>query len=57
MWGIGVVQHIDSAAMEVFLAYKRFSAEISDTCTGGCAAHTHQFNDFDVVVGGARIRF
>jgi hypothetical protein len=62
MWGIGVVQHIDAAAMEVFLAYKRFSAETTgcDTFGGvGCGPlnGTAPIADFDVVIGGARIRF
>jgi hypothetical protein len=56
MWGIGVVQHIDSAAMEVFLAYKRFSAEVTSPA-GNKLNGTESYNDFDVVVGGARIRF
>jgi hypothetical protein len=54
VWGFGVVQHIDAAAMELFLSYRRFSAELTDDLGG---AHTHQFNDFDVVMGGARIKF
>ena len=51
MWGIGVVQHIDAAAMEVFLAYKQFSAEVS---LGAASADA---DDFSVVMSGARIRF
>jgi hypothetical protein len=47
MWGVGVVQHIDAAAMELFLAYKNFSAE----------SPNEDFGEFDVVIGGARIRF
>ena len=49
MWGLGVVQHIDAAAMEVFLSYRRYSAELD---IGGL-----DINDMDMVVGGARIRF
>jgi hypothetical protein len=48
MWGLGVVQHIDAAAMEVFLSYKRFSADIAGVI---------DVDDFDVVMSGARIRF
>ncbi len=29
VWGLGVVQHIDAAAMELFLAYRRYSAEVT----------------------------
>jgi hypothetical protein len=49
MWGIGVVQHIDAAAMEVFLAYKNFEF-LSD-------GFVQDGSDFQTVVGGARIRF
>jgi hypothetical protein len=46
VWGLGIVQHIDAAAMEVFLSYRNFSADAAlDT------------EDFDVVMGGARIKF
>jgi hypothetical protein len=49
MWGVGVVQHIDAAAMELYLSYRNFSAECSPCIGPG--------NDFSVVLGGARIRF
>ena len=40
------MQHIDAAAMEVFLSYRNFSADAKfDT------------EDFNVVMGGARIKF
>ncbi len=44
-WGIGVNQHIDAAAMEVFLTYKNFSSEIANS------------NDLSIVLGGARVKF
>jgi hypothetical protein len=47
MWGLGIVQHVDAAAMELFLAYKQFSGEDFGVST----------EDFNVVFGGARIRF
>ncbi len=56
MWGLGVVQHIDAAAMEVFLSYKRFSADVTSPA-GNILNGTESYNDFDVVMGGARIRF
>jgi hypothetical protein len=54
LWGIGVVQHVDAAAMELYLAYRRFSFDASET---GVAPADLNFSDMDVVVGGARIRF
>jgi hypothetical protein len=50
VWGLGVVQHVDAAAMELFLSYRRYTAQFDPP---GFA----EVNDFDVVVGGARIRF
>jgi hypothetical protein len=47
VWGLGVVQHIDAAAMEVFLSYRNFSADVVNEDT----------EDFNVVMGGARIKF
>jgi hypothetical protein len=55
IWGVGVVQHIDAAAMEVFLAYRNYQAG-----SAGDAAATildTDVKDMSVVMGGARIRF
>src|SRR5262245_32662769 len=57
MWGLGVVQHIDAAAMEVFLAYKRFEFDVDFVNVAIPVVGTQPFNDFDVVMAGARIRF
>jgi hypothetical protein len=51
MWGIGIVQHIDAAAMELFLSYRHYEGEMSTLTT------TVEFNNLDIVMGGARIRF
>jgi hypothetical protein len=50
-WGVGVVQHIDAAAMELFLSYRQYQAEVS---AGGASV---DFDDLSIVMGGARIRF
>ena len=47
VWGLGVVQHIDAAAMELYLSYRNYSGE----------ANGNDAKDMDVVMGGARIRF
>jgi hypothetical protein len=49
VWGIGVNQYIDAAAMEVFLVYKHFE---NDLLLNGLPV-----SDFDAVIGGARINF
>jgi hypothetical protein len=56
VWGLGVVQHIDAAAMELFLSYRRYSAEVTSPA-GNLLNGTVQYNDFDAVMGGARIKF
>jgi hypothetical protein len=57
VWGVGVVQHIDAAAMELFLAYRRYSAEVTSPYVYGVIRGTESLDDFDVVMSGARIRF
>ena len=55
VWGLGVVQHIDAASMELFLSYRNYSAEV--TLLPGAGIPTFDYNDMDVVYSGARIRF
>jgi hypothetical protein len=60
VWGLGIVQHVDAAAMELYLSYRRYSGEATfavEQKEGPPATRTLDANDFDVVVGGARIRF
>jgi len=47
-YGIGVVQQIDAAAMELYLGWRRFESDVSDR---------NDDRDLDLVHGGARIRF
>jgi hypothetical protein len=49
MWGLGMVQSIDAAAMELYIGYRNFSASNGASATG--------LKDIDVVAAGARIRF
>jgi hypothetical protein len=48
IWGLGVVQNIDAAAMELYLAYKNHNV---DLVSGVPTDETH------LVISGARIRF
>jgi hypothetical protein len=50
MWGLGVVQGIDAAAMELYLAYRRHSLDHD-------AVSLADVQDIDIVIGGARIAF
>ncbi len=59
MFGVGVVQHIDAAAMELYLAYRHYSADdITDfTLTPGTVTLNDHDIRMDMVMGGARIKF
>ncbi len=53
VWGIGLTQYVDAAAMEVFITYKHF--ELSETLTGGVPFTGLQ--DFQTVIVGTKINF
>lgn len=53
VWGAGVVQHIDAAAMEVYLAYRFYDSP--DINVLGILPV--EFGDFHMVQAGMRIRF
>jgi len=64
LWGLGVVQEIDAAAMSLWLSYRHVSADIKG---GGCSSATNTGNlgldigcgtdDFQYIKGGALINF
>jgi hypothetical protein len=49
-WGIGAVQVIDAASMDLYLGYRNFSGSVGNTTVG-------PVKDIDIVTAGARIRF
>jgi predicted porin len=49
IWGLGVVQNVDAAALELYLAYKNLS--VDDPQVGNVNEDAH------LVISGARIRF
>lgn len=49
VWGLGIVQNIDAAAMELYLGYRNYSASANSSTAG--------LKDIDVIAAGARIRF
>ncbi len=49
-WGVGLVQHVDAAAMEFWLAYKNYSMS-------GAMHDIAQFEDLHLFTAGTRIRF
>jgi hypothetical protein len=55
-WGVGIVQHIDAAAMELFLAYRLYSASF-DSAAGAPFGTAGDMDDMSVIMSGARISF
>ncbi len=51
LWGVGIVQNLDAAASELYVGYRRFSADL-DTLTGPV-----DVKDFSMLAAGARVRF
>jgi Gram-negative porin len=50
IWGLGVVQNVDAAAMELYLGYRNYSTDFLDTVNG-------KHRDIDILAAGARIKF
>ena len=56
-WGVGVVQRISAAAMELFLGYRNYSFDISGQDEGTNTIVTAPLEDFSSVIAGGRIKF
>jgi len=56
-WGLGIVQNIDAAAMEVFLAYKNYSLDYTGSTGTTAAGVNGNFADLQMVIVGTRIQF
>ncbi|MEQ1578695.1 MAG: hypothetical protein ABL894_13725 [Hyphomicrobium sp.] len=57
-WGVGVNQHIEAAAMDLYLAYRHHTAE-ADLFDAAATANRAkvEYQDLDIVMGGAMIKF
>jgi hypothetical protein len=60
-WGVGAVQKIDSAAMDLYIAYRQYSADIrmgaSANVAGGAVQIPGGLEDIWYIQAGARIQF
>ena len=54
-WGIGLVQNIDAAAMEIYLSWRHFEAK--DPGTTATSTQGIGLKDLDIVLTGARVKF
>jgi hypothetical protein len=57
-WGLGINQHLEAAAMDLYLAYRHHEGDV----TLGAAADlsdtaSYSFESLDIVLGGAMIKF
>jgi hypothetical protein len=52
-WGIGFVQGVDAAALDLFVSYYNSSADVKSNATGAKAS----IEDFQAVITGASIKF
>jgi hypothetical protein len=62
IWGLGMTQNIDKAAMTMYLGYRNHSAHIEGCEAGKCLGATavtveQKFQNLDTVYGGAVIKF
>lgn len=57
VWGLGVVQHIDAAEMDIYLGYRRHSAEVDLVNGAGASVPAVGIDDFDTVIVGSNILF
>jgi hypothetical protein len=60
-WGVGAVQKIDAAAMDLYLAYRQYSADVRMGASANVAGSPVQIpgglEDIWYIQGGARIQF
>jgi predicted porin len=56
IWGLGVVQNIDAAAMNMYLAYRHVDVDATSVNAAG-TRFNGAYDSFDFVLAGARINF
>lgn len=56
VWGVGVVQHVRAAGMDVYFSYRNFSADVVGRESSG-AQIVAPIEDTDLFLAGSRIRF
>lgn len=57
VYGAGIVQYIDAAAMQLYLAYRHHEIDFEATDAAGNAVAVNGLEDFDTVLVGGRIEF
>lgn len=57
VWGLGVVQHIDAAEMDIYIGYRRHEAEFDLVNGAGAAVNDADIEGFDTLIVGSNISF
>lgn len=58
-WGIGFNQHVEAAAMDLYVAYRHHTGDVTSisNIADGSTTLTTEFDDLDIVMTGALIKF
>ena len=57
VWGFGVVQHIESAEMQLYIGYRHHTVDFDLVNAAGGAVTASPIEDFDTVIAGSKISF
>jgi hypothetical protein len=57
VWGLGVVQHIDAAEMQIYLGYRHHTADFDLVDSGGAKINGGEIDAFDTLIAGSKIAF
>lgn len=57
VWGLGAVQHIEAAEMQVYLGYRRYGADVDLVDGAGNAAAAARLEDLHTLIAGSKIAF
>ena len=57
MWGIGINQSIEAAAMDLYINYRNYSPEADGFAIGAGAPGNVEFEDFQTIMAGGIIKF
>ena len=57
VWGLGINQEISAAAMDMYVSYRNFEADVRTSAGGGGTGVKANTQDFQAVMMGAIIRF
>ena len=57
VWGVGAVQHVEQAEMQVYIGWRRHSAGFELVDVTGASVTEVAVEDFDTLIAGAKISF